>query len=220
MERNLRHRFMERRRGAVVGAVLATTISFGLAGSGNEASEGKQPSQASRIPSSEFLPITIYNESPPAISPKGSIEIDIISPIDVPPSLTPTPEPTKTPTPEPIQEIRPTRPKIKVPDLKPKIEIITISQWKRDSEISWYGPGFYGNRTACGLKLTKELKGVAHKTLPCGTLVSFRWKGKDITVPVVDRGPYVSGRQFDLTRGACKVLNHCFTGPIDYKIGK
>ena len=58
--------------------------------------------------------------------------------------------------------------------------------------------------------------GVAHRTLPCGTKVQFRYNGHTVTVPVVDRGPYVSGRTFDLTVGACKKLGHCFTGSIQW----
>ena len=38
-----------------------------------------------------------------------------------------------------------------------------------------------------------------------------------ITLPVVDRGPYVYGRQWDLTGGACLALAHCYTGPFEWK---
>ena len=99
--------------------------------------------------------------------------------------------------------------------------------WNRDPEISWYGPGFYGRRTACGLTLTKAwtdgegtvhgLPGVAHRRLRCGTLITFRHRGVVLTVPVVDRGPYVAGRMWDLTGAACLVLRHCFTGPIEWR---
>jgi hypothetical protein len=95
----------------------------------------------------------------------------------------------------------------------------TAGSWIYDPEISWYGPGFYGNRTACGVTLTETTRGVAHRSLPCGTMVSFRHDGKVVTVPVIDRGPYVAGRTWDLTRGACVVIGHCFTGPIYYRIG-
>jgi rare lipoprotein A len=93
--------------------------------------------------------------------------------------------------------------------------------WKYDAEVSWYGPGFYGHRTACGLALTKSLLGVAHRTLPCGTKVTFRnpKNGKTITVPVVDRGPYVAGRHWDLTGATCTALGHCYTGPIQWRMG-
>ena len=106
-------------------------------------------------------------------------------------------------------------PRVEMPDRAPKA--VTTTNWKHDSEISWYGPNFYGHRTACGLRLTTKLVGVAHRSLPCGTRLEFRWKGKVVTVPVVDRGPYVQGRIFDLTGAACKALDHCFTGPIEWR---
>ena len=56
---------------------------------------------------------------------------------------------------------------------------------------TWYGPGLYGNTTACGQELTRDLVGVAHKTLPCGTLVEVSYGGRSIVVPVIDRGPFV-----------------------------
>ena len=43
-----------------------------------------------------------------------------------------------------------------------------------DGNVCWYGPGFYGKRTACGYALTQSIVGVAHRTLPCGTKVTFR----------------------------------------------
>jgi rare lipoprotein A (peptidoglycan hydrolase) len=96
---------------------------------------------------------------------------------------------------------------------------VAPSGWRRDPEVSWYGPGFYGNRTACGLAYTKTIMGVAHRTLPCGTMVSFRnpKNGLQVTVPVIDRGPYVAGRNWDLSGAACTALAHCYTGPIDWR---
>lgn len=64
---------------------------------------------------------------------------------------------------------------------------------------TWYGPGFFGNRTACGRTLKKRTWGVAHRSLPCGTLVFLKYRGKQIAVPVVDRGPFGTRAQFDLT---------------------
>ena len=97
---------------------------------------------------------------------------------------------------------------------------VSIPQWHLDSNVSWYGPGFYGNRTACGYAMTKTLIGVAHRTLPCGSKVTFRnpANGRTITTIVVDRGPYVSGRQWDLTGGLCLALDHCYTGSIYWKL--
>ena len=65
--------------------------------------------------------------------------------------------------------------------------------------MSWYGPGLYGNKLSCGGRLTPGTLGVAHKTLPCGARVTLRRGDRVIRVRVVDRGPYVGGREFDLT---------------------
>ena len=42
---------------------------------------------------------------------------------------------------------------------------------------TWFGPGFYGQTTACGQILTPEIVGVANRTLPCGTLVKVSYRG-------------------------------------------
>ncbi len=63
---------------------------------------------------------------------------------------------------------------------------------------TWYGPGFFGNGTACGQTLKQGTWGIAHRTLPCGTLVTLSHKGRKVTVRVIDRGPY-SGATVDLT---------------------
>jgi len=99
----------------------------------------------------------------------------------------------------------------------PVMGALTKNVWRFDPDISWYGPGLYGNGTACGQTLTKELVGVAHRTLPCGTLVMFRYNGKVVTAPVIDRGPYVASRTWDLSNGLCTLLDHCFTGSIEWR---
>ena len=71
---------------------------------------------------------------------------------------------------------------------------------------SWYGPGFYGNRTACGGRLTTETLGVAHRTLPCGARVALRYRGRSIVVHVIDRGPYARGVTYDLTSATASRL--------------
>ncbi len=99
--------------------------------------------------------------------------------------------------------------------------VFSKNYWRYDTNVSWYGPGFIGSGTACGQTYTKTLMGVAHRTLPCGTLVTFRnpANGRQVTVPVIDRGPYVSGRQWDLSRGLCDYLDHCYTGAIEWRWG-
>ena len=72
---------------------------------------------------------------------------------------------------------------------------------------TWFGPGFYGQTTACGQILTPLTVGVANRTLPCGTLVRFAYHHRRLVVPVIDRGPYAhNGASFDLTAGAAQAL--------------
>jgi rare lipoprotein A (peptidoglycan hydrolase) len=72
---------------------------------------------------------------------------------------------------------------------------------------TWFGPGFYGKRTACGQTLTPGVVGVANRTLPCGTLVKVTYSSHTLTVPVLDRGPYSHiGADWDLTAGAAQAL--------------
>jgi rare lipoprotein A len=56
--------------------------------------------------------------------------------------------------------------------------------------------------------------GVANKTLPCGTLVTLRYDGRTVRVPVVDRGPYVPGREFDLTEATKQALGFGGVGQV------
>lgn len=100
----------------------------------------------------------------------------------------------------------------------PIVHTVIKGAWVYDPETSFYGPGLFGGGLACGGVLTTATLGVAHKTLPCGTKVAFMWKGKSIIVTVIDRGPYVAGRQWDLTSATCLAVAHCFTGPIYYKL--
>ncbi|HWH43472.1 MAG TPA: septal ring lytic transglycosylase RlpA family protein, partial [Thermoleophilaceae bacterium] len=76
----------------------------------------------------------------------------------------------------------------------------------RAATASYYGPGLYGNMTACGQTLTAETRGVAHPSLPCGTPVTLWYRGRSATVEVIDRGPYVPGRSWDLTAATARDL--------------
>jgi len=82
--------------------------------------------------------------------------------------------------------------------------------------VSWYGPGFYENRLPCWqwlaanglpIQLLPDTWGVAHKSLPCGTMVTLTHGANTVTVPVVDRGPYIAGREFDLSPRVKAALN-------------
>jgi rare lipoprotein A len=81
----------------------------------------------------------------------------------------------------------------------------------REVGASWYGGG---GTTACGSTLTSGTYGVANKTLPCGTLVTIRYNGRSVRVPVIDRGPYVEGREYDLTEATKDALGFEGTGQV------
>ncbi len=118
------------------------------------------------------------------------------------------------------ESIVPTKGAVTQPTVRAKV--VKKNPWRFDPDISWYGPGLYGNGTACGQKYTKTIMGVAHRSLPCGTLVTFRnpANGRQITVPVIDRGPYVAGRTWDMSHGLCAYLDHCYTGSIEWHMGR
>jgi rare lipoprotein A (peptidoglycan hydrolase) len=71
---------------------------------------------------------------------------------------------------------------------------------------TWYGPGFFGHRTACGQILRRSTEGVAHRRLPCGTQVTIYYRGRLATVPVIDRGPYSRRAAWDLTQATAREL--------------
>jgi rare lipoprotein A len=79
---------------------------------------------------------------------------------------------------------------------------------------TWYGPGFYGRRTACGGRLLRTTLGIAHPKLACGTLVDVTYRGKSVTIPVVDHGPYANNASFDLTAAAASALGMRTTARI------
>ena len=113
-----------------------------------------------------------------------STPVAMVEPTPPVPTTEPTPVPTLQPTPAPAVATLPP-----LPD--PPTGGIVIA--------SWYGPGFYGNRTACGQVYTPEIIGVAHRTLRCGTMLVLEYRGHTMTVPVIDRGPYIAGRTLDLS---------------------
>ncbi len=84
----------------------------------------------------------------------------------------------------------------------------------RRALASWYGPGLYGGQLACGGRLSPGTLGVAHKSLPCGTKVTLRHRGRTVRVAVVDRGPYVGAREFDLTSATRARLGFSGTGSV------
>jgi rare lipoprotein A (RlpA)-like double-psi beta-barrel protein len=127
------------------------------------------------------------------------------------PALEPSAAPTAPPTPPPSKTLAP------VPVAAPSLEAPATGGIVL---ASWYGPGFYGNRTACGMTYTPEILGVAHRTLPCGTLVTLSYGSRTVTVPVIDRGPYVAGRTLDLSNATRLALGCPDLCTLSMRIGQ
>lgn len=89
----------------------------------------------------------------------------------------------------------------------------------RYAGASWYGgPRMWGRKTACGQTLRPNTLGVAHKTLPCGTTVKLVYRGRALVTQVIDRGPYVKGRAFDLTEAASEALHFPGVARLRYAV--
>jgi rare lipoprotein A (peptidoglycan hydrolase) len=85
----------------------------------------------------------------------------------------------------------------------------------RPSRATEYGPGFYGKKTACGQRLSRGTIGLASRTLRCGESVAIYYQGRTLVVPVIDRGPYANGADWDLTMATGTALGIQGTAQID-----
>ncbi|MEB3362472.1 MAG: septal ring lytic transglycosylase RlpA family protein [Synechococcaceae cyanobacterium] len=89
-----------------------------------------------------------------------------------------------------------------------------------NGQASWYGPGFYGNRTANGEVFTRGTMTAAHRSLPFGTRVRVRnlHNGRTAVVRINDRGPFHAGRVLDLAHGAASELGLIASGTAQVSI--
>lgn len=89
-----------------------------------------------------------------------------------------------------------------------------------NGQASWYGPGFYGNRTASGEVFRPGTLTAAHRSLPFGTLVRVTnmANGRSAVVRINDRGPFHGGRILDLAHGAARELGVTASGVADVKL--
>ncbi len=88
----------------------------------------------------------------------------------------------------------------------------------KTARVSWYGPRFYGKRTANGELFTKNIISFAHCSMEFGTKVKFYYKGKTVIAHCNDRGPYIKGREFDLSYKAAKILGLKGVKLVKYEI--
>ena len=94
----------------------------------------------------------------------------------------------------------------------------------KETIASYYSNYYHGKTTASGVKYNKDSLMCAHKTLPFGTilLVKNPENGKEVKVRVMDRGPFIKGRDIDLSLAAADSLDFIDKGiqKVSYEILK
>ncbi|HEY3061118.1 MAG TPA: septal ring lytic transglycosylase RlpA family protein [Chloroflexota bacterium] len=150
----------------------------------------------------------------PAATQTGLFE-DAFKPLPAPtpaPVIVEVPAPAPAtvataPEPEPEQEAA-------AIDVKPLLYEVGIAS------TYGQGDGFEGMRTGCGQIFHTHVVQVAHKTLPCGTLIRIvdTDTGKSVDAEVTDRGPYVAGRIVDLSYAAFTELDPVGTGLLHVNV--
>ena len=103
---------------------------------------------------------------------------------------------------------------------KPKLKLLPEVVKVITGEASWYGPGFYGNRTANGEVYRPGTMTAAHRSLPFGTKVRVTnlWNGRSAVIRINDRGPFVAHRVIDLGHGAASTLGLTSSGIANVKL--
>jgi rare lipoprotein A len=106
--------------------------------------------------------------------------------------------------------------RLKAPTMRIAPRVLASSQ----GEASWYGPGFFGNRTANGEVFRPGSLTAAHRTLPFGTKVKITnlWNGRSAVVRINDRGPFHGARVIDLAHGAAHELGVIASGTARVKL--
>jgi len=86
--------------------------------------------------------------------------------------------------------------------------------------VSYYGAKFHGRKTANGEQFDMYAVSAAHKELPFNTIIKFVniSNGRKLKVRINDRGPFIAGREFDLSYGAAKKLDMLRDGVIRAKV--
>ena len=98
--------------------------------------------------------------------------------------------------------------------------LATATGYSEEGIASWYGPKFHGKLTASGETYNMHAMTAAHKTLPLGTWVRVKHlgNGREITLKINDRGPFVSGRIIDLSNKAAHAIAMVGTGTARVRV--
>ncbi|MEB3331494.1 MAG: septal ring lytic transglycosylase RlpA family protein [Synechococcaceae cyanobacterium] len=89
-----------------------------------------------------------------------------------------------------------------------------------NGQASWYGPGFFGNRTASGEVFRPGTYTAAHRTLTFGTRVRVHnlSNGRSVVVRINDRGPFHGSRVIDVAHGAARDLGLTASGTAQVRL--
>ncbi len=142
--------------------------------------------------------------SPPSVADQDAVNDADSAPVSSSPSATEPKTATKAPAAQPL------------PPVPAPPSVVSVST----GEASWYGPGFYGNRTANGEVFRPGTLTAAHRTLPFGTKVRVTnlWNGRSAVVRINDRGPFYDHRVIDLAHGAASQLGLLASGIAQVKL--
>jgi hypothetical protein len=198
--------------------------------------EAVQPHAPQPASTPEGLPVDEPDAYKPLPTPRPTLSE---TPAGVPASVTegvdetePSDKPASTSRPESDDQIRAELAQLRsyyktLPDqLSPTAEsapfeltagqLSSLDGWQTSVASVYFD---YGGPLACGGRLRRDQFGVANKNLPCGTMVTFRYGGRALRVPVIDRGPYIKGREWDFTGATAIALRFNGLGPVDWVIG-
>ncbi|MFO7629393.1 MAG: septal ring lytic transglycosylase RlpA family protein [Prochlorococcaceae cyanobacterium] len=158
-------------------------------------------------------PSQAANESVPAPLAKSG-EVRLATSTAVPADAVVIREQEPAAEPSQVQPIQPPVPIAPKPVPQPRVVRVN------SGEASWYGPGFFGNRTANGEVFRPGTMTAAHRTLPFGTMVKVTnlRNGRSATVRINDRGPFHGGRIIDLAHGAAQQLGVVASGVAQVKL--
>lgn len=104
------------------------------------------------------------------------------------------------------------------PVVDEKSEIENSKLYKKRAHASYYHDKFNGRKTASGKKFDNSKLTAAHKKLPFGTKLKItnETNNKSVIVEVTDRGPFVNGREIDLTKKAFMDITSNKSGGVVY----
>lgn len=97
---------------------------------------------------------------------------------------------------------------------------LSCSYYKRGDVASWYGIEYQGKKTSRGEDFDMMKYTAAHKMLPLGTIVKVTnlENGKSVVVVINDRGPFIRGRNIDLSYAAAQEIGMIEKGVQKVKI--